>query len=85
MALMTNEQIEVVYRQFMENKSRRREPINIKKGDIKAAVVGLDGQFEASKADFNTALPPAARAGLSASDKAELGSLTLLERYHVGA
>lgn len=85
MATMADDQIERVYRQFMENKSRRREPISIKKQDIKAAVVGLDAEFEAQKVTFNNALPPAARAGLSASDKAELGSLTLLERYAVGA
>jgi hypothetical protein len=61
--------------------SRRRDPFVITKAQLDAAINACDDWIDANAASFNTALPVAARTGLTAAQKAELFSLVALRRF----
>lgn len=68
-------------REWGEALSRRREAFGLSRADLDAAVTAVDNWVETNAAAFNSALPLAARNGLTASQKAELLALVALARY----
>ncbi len=65
--------------------SNRNEPIAITKVQLRAAVDAADDWMHANAASFNNALPAAAKANLTAAQKAELLATVLLKRYKENA
>lgn len=61
--------------------SQRREPFALTRAQLDAAIAATDDWIDANAAAFNTALPAAARNGLSAAQKAELFSFVALRRF----
>lgn len=61
--------------------SQRREPFNLSKPDLDAAITAVDAWIDANAAAYNSALPLAARNTLNAAQKAELLYLVALKRY----
>jgi hypothetical protein len=55
------------------------------KADLQAAVAAVDDWVVANAASFNTALPLAARNGLTAAQKARLLMYVVKRRYETGA
>lgn len=71
---------------FQSDVSRRLEPLSgVLRADIQAAFNAADDWAVANAASFNSALPPAARTGLTAAQKAALLAAVLMRRYVVGA
>lgn len=61
--------------------SDSRTPIALTKAQLRAAIDAADDWCEANAASFNTALPAAARTGLTAGQKAMLLAYVALKRY----
>jgi hypothetical protein len=58
---------------------------NIVKADIQAAVNAVDDWVVANAAAFNAAIPAAARAALTAPQKARLLAIVVTRRFQTGA
>ena len=67
---------------FMEDISRRVEPIGITKTELRAAIDAIDDWVEANAAAFNAAIPQPARGALTAAQKAAL--LSAIARKRAG-
>ena len=78
MAVLTNAQVDDVTATFMQ---QARGPLALLKMDVRAAVVGLDGWYDANAAAANQSLPQPARAVLSLEDKALMSNLIVNARY----
>jgi hypothetical protein len=66
--------------------SQAREAFGaVVKADIQAAVAAADDWAVANAASFNSALPLAARNGLTAAQKARLLMYVIRRRYETGA
>ena len=61
--------------------SERRELFNLTKAQLDAAIAATDDWIDQNAAAYNSALPLAARNGLSTAQKAELFSLVALRRF----
>ena len=64
--------------------SMREDGVSITKADLRAAVDALDDWFDANAATLNTALPVAARNGLTTTQKARLLRAVIARRYLSG-
>jgi Ni2+-binding GTPase involved in maturation of urease and hydrogenase len=62
----------------------REDGVSITKADLRAAVDALDDWFDANAATLNTALPVAARNGLTTTQKARLLRAVIARRYLSG-
>ena len=78
MAVLSEEARAEVTAEFMQ---QAKGPHTILKTDVRAAVNGLDDWYNANAGNANQALPPAARAGMSQTDKALLSNLIVNKRY----
>lgn len=85
MATLTNEQRRQIWAEYMKDISSDRETCSITKADLRAAFDALDDWFDANAATLNSALPTAARTGLTTAQKARLLMLVVRERYIIGA
>lgn len=74
-----------LWAEFMRDISREREQITVSKADLRAAVDATDDWVEANKVSFNNALPAAAKANLTAAQKARLLSFVVKQRFVKGA
>ena len=81
MAVLTTQQRTALRAAYGSTLSNRREAFNLTKPQIDAAIAATDDWIEANAAAFNTALPVAARTGLTAAQKAELFSLVAMKRF----
>lgn len=63
----------------------RESGVSISKSDLRAAFDAIDDWFDANATTLNTALPLAARNGLSTQDKARLLKAVINKRYLTGA
>lgn len=81
MAVLTSNQRSALRARYGEVLSARRDPFALTKAQLDAAIAAADDWVEANAASFNTALPAAARAGLTAAQKAELLSLVANKRF----
>ena len=62
----------------------REGGVSITKAELRAAVGALDDWFDTNAATLNTALPVAARTGLSTPQKARLLRAVIARRYLSG-
>ena len=70
-----------VWADFMRQASRDGETITIEKADLRAAVNALDDHMNDNAAAINNALPAAAKAGLTTTQKALLLMYVVQQRY----
>lgn len=78
MAVLTNQQRAEVTAEFMQ---QARGPHTILKPDVRAAVDGLDGFYDANAVAANQSIPQPARGAMSLEDKALLSNLIVNKRY----
>ena len=71
--------------ELMREISDVREPCAITKPDLLAAINAADDWVNSNSASFNSALPTAARNGLTTSQKARLLMFVVRQRFVVGA
>jgi hypothetical protein len=81
MAVLTETARAEVWADFMRSLSTAREGCTISKAEMRAAVDAADAWIEANAASFNSALPAAARAGLTTNQKARLLAVVTLKRF----
>ena len=82
MAILSPADREAVAAEFMQQAAG---PLPILKADVHAAVAGLDDWYNANAVSANQSLPPAARSGLTQTDKALLSNLIVTKRYVKGS
>ena len=82
MAVLSAEDRAAVTALFMQ---QALGPLTLLKGDIQAAVNGLDDWYNANAAAANAALPQPARTALNLTDKALLSNLIVTQRYVKGS
>lgn len=61
------------------------ENVSVAKADVRAALDALDDYFVTNAAAINSALPTAARTGLTVTQKARLLNAVISARYVTGA
>lgn len=83
-ALVTQDRIDT-WAEFMREISRVAEPIAINKIELRAALDAVDDWVETNKVSFNNALPAAAKANLTAGQKARLLAAVVSKRFAKGA
>lgn len=83
MAILTNPVRLSLRADFAKQLSDRRESFGLSKAQLDAAIAAVDQWVEDNAASFNTALPPAARTGLTAQQKTELLYRVALARFGV--
>jgi len=79
MAVLSEQDRLTAWAEFM-----REGGVSITKADLRAAVDALDDWFDANAATLNTALPLAARNGLTTTQKARLLRAVIARRYLSG-
>jgi hypothetical protein len=82
MAVLSASDRQAVAAEFMQ---QAVGPHTILKTDVQAAVNGLDDWYNTNAPAANQALPPAARNGLTLTDKALLSNLIVSKRYVKGS
>lgn len=85
MANLSSLQRQEIWVDLMRQASSNGEIIGVNKQDLRAAVDALDTWISDNAAAINSALPAAARTGLSAGQKAILFSYVATKRYVTGA
>jgi hypothetical protein len=86
MAVLGDPDRVLVNQDYQSDLSAQREQFGaLTKADIRAAVDAADTWVSANSASFNSALPTAARTGLTASQKALLLSMVVQRRWVTGA
>lgn len=83
MATLPTADIQAVQSTYCSDLSGRREAFDVKRADLRAAVIAIDAWIDANAASFNTAIPQPARAQLSAKQKAELLLRVVRRRWEV--
>lgn len=83
MAVLTSQQRAELWAEIMRDLSKVTEPCGITKTDLRAAVDATDQWIEDNAAAFNSALPLAARNGLTAAQKKRLFLAVALKRFQV--
>ena len=81
MAVLTNEARAAVNQEIEDFLSSKWEGCSIGRQDLRAAVDALDSFFDANAAAVNDALPAAAKAGLTVSQKALVLMYVIKRRY----
>jgi hypothetical protein len=71
-------------RQAIRNYVMRRWGVAITKADLRAAIDATDDWINSNAAAYNSALPAAAQAGLSATEKTVLFCVVALKRAGFG-
>lgn len=84
MAVMTSPQRAEAWADMMREMSDERETVTIVKPDLRAALDAADQWVSDNAASFNTALPVAARNGLTATQKARLLVWVVRKRFQLG-
>lgn len=80
MALSENRRVQL-RREIAAGVSARREEFALSRAQLDAAIAATDDWIDANAAGYNSALPAAARNGLTAAQKAEMFSYVSLARY----
>ena len=73
------------YRDMLGEIRKADTPCNVTKAQLQAAVDAIDDWLDANAVAMNSALPVAARNGLSTTQKAMLLMAVIARRYRVGA
>jgi hypothetical protein len=85
MAVLSDEDRVVIWREFMQEISSLAEPISISKTELRAAFDAADNWVNTNSAAFNSALPQPARGSLTAPQKARLLMFVVRRRFLSGA
>jgi hypothetical protein len=85
MAALADVDRAALHAQLMTACSRDRDEVALTKVELRAALDAADAWVEANKTAFNNALPAAAKANLTAAQKARLLAAVVLRRYEKGA
>ena len=83
MALLTDSDRRVLWSNYMEDLSGRREGLALTKAELRSAVDAIDAWVDANAAAFNLAIPLPAQTVLSARQKAELLTFVVKGRFEV--
>jgi len=83
MAELSTETRQKVWRGFMRYLSRLRQPLDLNKSELQAAVNATDTWIDDNQASFNSALPAAAQSGLTIMQKTLLFCGVALARVNV--
>ena len=83
MATLSESDRIAIWEKWMRRMSQNRQNIPLLKLEVRAAVDSIDDWVDANAASFNDALPAAAKANLTAAQKAELLSFVVLRRFEV--
>lgn len=83
MAILTDEQREEEWADFMYTLSNAAERLDLNKPELRAAINATDDWIEANSASFNNALPAAAKAALTAKQKTRLFMAVARKRFGV--
>lgn len=83
MAVLPDGDRKTVWAKIMQAWSDAREGVAVTKDDLRAAVDAADSWVDGNAASFNTALPVAARNGLTAKQKAMLLMVVVAKRWEV--
>jgi len=83
MAILSNVDRIQLWKEFMDESSSVRDPLDLTKADLRAAVDGLDDWLEANAAAVNQAIPQPARGSLTAKQKARLLVFVIKQRFRV--
>lgn len=81
MAVLIDSDRVAVWADVMRKLSDVRESIALTKTQLRAAIDATDDWLNTNAASFNSALPAAAQAGLTASQKARLVAFVALKRW----
>lgn len=81
--MLTEPQRQDTSAEIQRDLSKIREPIALTKAELKAAIDATDDWIESNQAAFNTALPAAARANLTANQKVKLFMYVASKRFEV--
>lgn len=73
------------FKDMLDEVRRADTPCNVTKAQMQAAVDAIDDWVDANAVAMNSALPVAARNGLSTTQKAMLLMAVIARRYKVGA
>lgn len=84
MAILDESARSNLWAEVMRRLSAERQAVAISKTDLRAAIDAVDDWVEANAASFNSALPAAARTGLTAKQKAMLLVWVVMKRFEVG-
>lgn len=74
-----------IWRKLMKQWSKDRTPTSLLAVEVKAAVDAVDQWIDDNAVSYNNALPAAAKAAMSAGEKARLLSMVALARFTGGA
>jgi predicted lipase len=84
MAIMQEPDRTEVRSKIAQYLSKKREPINLTKGELKSAIDGVDQYLFENELLINQAIPQPARSELTKQQKALLMAYVTLRRYEVG-
>lgn len=83
MAALNEQDRVLVFGRLMAALSQGRTSVTLTKPQLHAAVDAADAWIDGNAASFNSALPAAARASLTAQQKAQLLTYVALRRFEV--
>ena len=81
MAVLSNAERAAVSAEYQREISTAAEPCSIVKADLRAAVDAADAWVDSNASSYNTALPVAARTGLTSPQKARLLMFVVARRF----
>lgn len=85
MAVLTDPDRAAAWGEYMQEVSAAREPLDLTKADIRAAVNAIDNFLNANATALNSAIPQPARGALTTAQKARLLTMVVRYRYIKGA
>ena len=85
MAVLTNAERAAITAEYQRDISTAAESCSILKSELRAAVDAADAWADSNSSSYNTALPVAARNGLTASQKARLLMFVIERRFVNGS
>lgn len=81
MAVLTTQERQELSAEIMRDISRLREPLNVTKAAVIAAIIATDDWVEANTASFNSALPLPARTDMTLKQKTQLFMRVVRKRF----
>ena len=84
MTVLTQEVRTELWADLMRRLSAERQAVVINKLELRAAIDAVDAWAEANASSFNSALPVAARTGLTPQQKAMMLAWVVMKRHEVG-
>lgn len=85
MATLSEGARQEIWRKLMKQWSKDHTPTSLLAVEVKAAVDAVDQWIDDNAVSYNNALPAAAKAAMSAGEKARLLSMVALARFTGGA